>query len=74
MPKHPIKIVVRLLALATALRAHARALATQAPCWHSRAATRGLVENTRAPLRQSDAFAWMRPGGVLTAARAASGM
>ncbi len=74
MPKHPIKIVVRLLALVTELQAHARAFATQAPSWLPQATSRTLVENTNAPLTRSDAFSWMKAGGVLTAARAASGM
>ena len=74
MPKHPITVVVQLLALVTELRAHARAFAMQAPSSRPQAASRGLVENTNAPLGQSDAFTWMRAGWVLTAARAASGM
>ena len=74
MPKHRIKIVVQLLALVTELRAHARTFAMQPPCSRPQAASRGLPGNTNVPLGQSDAFTWMRAGGVLTAARAASGM
>jgi len=74
MPKHPIKIVVRLLALSAELRAYACAFAAQAPCWQPQATSRGLGEDMGAPRTRSDTFAWMPAGGILTAARAATGM
>jgi len=68
MPEYPLVFIA-------ALRAAARALDTPARCCeHAQTAGRGRVESRNAPATQGDAFAWMSLDGVLTAARAASGM